>query len=64
MENNGTANDYEKAYGEMLAFRESLLKLDKPEQERLIQATVRLWAPKTEPIKTRFIVNTIMKLLH
>lgn len=57
-------SDYEKAYREMLAFRESFLKLSKPEQERLIKAIVPVWDPKADPLKTRFIVNTVTKLLR
>lgn len=63
MESNESTADFEKAYREMLAFRETFLKLEKPEQERLIKAAVPVWAPKADPLKTKFIVGTIMKLL-
>ncbi len=57
------AGNYEKAFRDMLAFREEFLKLSKSEQERLIRASVPVWSPKADPIKTRFIVSTVMKLL-
>ena len=54
---------FDSAYNDMLKFRESFLKLSKPDQERLIKAAVPVWAPKADPIKKKVIISTVLKLL-
>ncbi len=64
MENNENKTaDYDRVYSDMLALRESLMKLSRADRERLIRAAVPVWAPKTDPIKAKFITAAIMKLL-
>lgn len=57
------AGDYDNACRRMLEFRESFKALGKADQERLVKAAVPVWAPNADPLKTKFIVSTITKLL-
>ena len=55
--------DYERAYQDVVRMRESFLKLSKPERERLLKEAYALWAPNSDPIKTKVVLSTLNKVL-
>ena len=54
---------YAEAREDMIRMRESFLKLEKGERERLLNEAITLWAPKTDPIKRRIILSGLEKLI-
>ncbi len=61
----GTAplSDYDRAKIDMLKMRDSFMKLNKADQERLIKEAVAVWAPGADPFKTKIIVGTLTKFI-
>ena len=68
MENTGSrtedrAQGYEKAFEDMLRFREEFLKLTKEEQDRLLREALPVWFPNVDPFKAKLILGGIGKLI-